>query len=142
MEINPTSAYAGGNISMGEKIANESERTNLDKDDFLKLLMTQLQHQDPLSPMESADMMAQMAQLSTVEQITNMSSTMEKLSDALLGSKVEQGAGMLDKNIVAVNGEGQEVSGKITKVQFNDGVMELLVNGQSLQPNQIKEMTL
>src|SRR3954451_9456798 len=46
----------------------------LDKDDFLKLFVAQLQHQDPMSPMDNDQMVAQMSQLSTVEQLTNMAS--------------------------------------------------------------------
>lgn len=50
----------------------------LGQDEFLKLLVTQLQHQDPLSPMENQDFIAQTAQFTQLEQLTKLVSLMEK----------------------------------------------------------------
>ena len=44
------------------------------KDQFLKLFVAQLQHQDPMNPMQDSDFMGQMASFSTLEQITNLAS--------------------------------------------------------------------
>lgn len=55
--------------------AQNSKSNNLDKDAFLKLLVTQLQNQDPLSPMEDREFIAQMAQFSSLEQMQNLNDT-------------------------------------------------------------------
>jgi flagellar basal-body rod modification protein FlgD len=59
-----------------QKAAAGSGTNIVDKDGFLKLLMTQMQHQDPFSPMENDQMMAQMAQFSSLEQMQSMNANL------------------------------------------------------------------
>jgi flagellar basal-body rod modification protein FlgD len=66
------------NLSSDINNKNFRESQELDKDAFLKLMMTQLQYQDPLDPMDNTQYIAQMAQFSSVEQLSNIASTMEK----------------------------------------------------------------
>ena len=72
--VTPTSSQ---NASSVNKAPGE-----LGRDDFLNLLVTQLQYQDPLNPMDSADFTAQLAQFSSLEQLTNMNEQLEALTSA------------------------------------------------------------
>lgn len=55
-------------------------KQDLDKDAFLRLLVTQLANQDPTNPMDDRDFMAQMAQFSSLEQMVNMTKQLEKMA--------------------------------------------------------------
>ena len=88
-EINKTSQQSLQRIldKIGVKSANEKKeevnKSTLGQEDFLKLMTTQLQNQDPFAPMENGDFIAQMAQFSTVTGITEMSNNMKALNDKI-----------------------------------------------------------
>ncbi len=108
------------------KALNEGrgQKTELDKDDFLKILVTQLQHQDPTAPMEDREFIAQMAQFSSLEQMTNMSANFSKVA-ALLGSS--EAMGLLGKQVEVQAGD-RVVSGQVTQVMRGAYPM-VMVNG-------------
>lgn len=62
-----------------QKASNKDNATTLGKSDFLKLLTTQLQHQDPTQPMDNTAFVAQLAQFSSLEQMSNVNDTLTKL---------------------------------------------------------------
>lgn len=81
----------------------------LGKDDFLKLLLAQLANQDPTSPMENTQFIAQMAQFSSLEQMTNMSNEFTKLATMLNSSEAVTVIG----KTVDIDVSGQLVSGVV-----------------------------
>ena len=81
----------------------------LGKDDFLKLLLAQLSNQDPTSPMENTQFIAQMAQFSSLEQMTNMSAEFTKLANMMNSSEAVNVIG----KTVDIDVAGQLVSGVV-----------------------------
>ncbi len=66
-------------VSASTTASTTSESSIVGKEDFLKLLVTQLQHQDPLNPAESTEFTAQLAQFSSLEQLTNVNKNLDYL---------------------------------------------------------------
>lgn len=77
-------------------IEGRKVQRDLGKDDFLKLLITQLSNQDPTSPMENTEFIAQMAQFSSLEQMTNMNQEFAKMNSMLVSS---QAVGTIGKTV-------------------------------------------
>ena len=113
-----------------KKLMAELNRTALPnqalgKEDFLKILLTQLSHQDPTAPMQDTEFIAQMAQFSSLEQMTNMAADFAKMAQLL---KVTEAAGALGKSVDLVQDDGL-VQGVIQAVT-RDEVPQILVNGR------------
>ena len=71
---------AVNNFNKANTVNGRTASQQLGKDDFLKLLITQLSNQDPTNPMEDTQFIAQMAQFSSLEQITNMNESFNKMA--------------------------------------------------------------
>ncbi|WP_324280535.1 flagellar hook assembly protein FlgD [Borreliella garinii] len=107
------------------KIDNVSNKVNLGKDDFLKLLITQLRYQDPTNPMKDKEFISQMAQFSALEQMTNMSKSFEKLSSSL---GIRRDLDLLGKVIKFQHGDGEVVKGRVTNIKTGT-IPQVMVNG-------------
>ena len=83
----------------GSDTARQLSGQTLGKDDFLRLLLTQLQHQDPLNPMDNTQFIAQTAQFTSLEQLQNINTALGKLTAASTASGVSQAAALLGKTV-------------------------------------------
>jgi flagellar basal-body rod modification protein FlgD len=88
---------------------------NLDRDDFLKLLVAQLQHQDPLEPQDNSEFVAQLAQFSSLEQVTAINDRLDLLSTQSRGLSNTETVNLVGKEatvrgaIVTAKGSGSAV---------------------------------
>lgn len=124
----------------------------LGKDDFLKLLMTQLKYQDPLNPMEDKEYISQMAQFSSLEQMTNMRTSIEKLVTAQEQSIFLAYSQLVGKEItwhrITDSLEGvnevpiiEEGKGRVTALQFEkDSVTFVLEDGSKVAPGNVSQI--
>lgn len=83
-----------------------SPKQELGQDQFLKLMTTQMTHQDPTSPMENGDFLAQMAQFSTVEGIGALNDSFEGLASSMTSNQSLQAAGLVGNSVSYVGREG------------------------------------
>ena len=96
-----------------------SDPNTMGKDDFLMLLVTELQNQDPLSPMENSEFVAQLAQFSALEQLTNVNKNLEMLQMYQNSLNNAQAVGMIGKNIMASGNTTELVEGGDATLEFN-----------------------
>jgi flagellar basal-body rod modification protein FlgD len=101
-------------------------RGGLGKDDFLKLFVAQLQHQDPMNPMSDMDFIGQMASFSTLEQVSNMAAENARVADSLASSNA---IGLIGRTVTWTDENDQTHTGVVEKVTTAGGVPSLTVSG-------------
>lgn len=101
-------------FNKANNVSGRQVSQSLGKDDFLKLLITQLSNQDPTSPMENTEFIAQMAQFSSLEQMTNMNQEFAKLNAMMVSS---QGVNTIGK-VVDINLGDSSISGRVEAVTY------------------------
>ncbi|MCL6560776.1 MAG: flagellar hook capping protein [Firmicutes bacterium] len=110
---------------------------SLDKDAFLQLFITQLKNQDPMSPQDSNAFMAQMAQFSILEQLTNINEEMEILRQS---QEMMEAASLIGRQVKVQNGDGEEISGLVEKVALEGEEVKLYIGGNGYGLEQVIEI--
>ncbi|MDD5404656.1 MAG: flagellar hook assembly protein FlgD [Sulfuricella sp.] len=96
--VNTVTSGSGVTASTTSTAADKAKKM---QDDFLKLLVTQMQNQDPMNPLDNAQVTSQMAQLSTVTGINQLNDTVNSLSSSLLASQSLQAANLVGHSVMA-----------------------------------------
>ena len=86
--------------------AANAKKTELNQDDFLTLMITQLKNQDPFKPMDPSQYVGQLAQFSSVSGLSDMNKNITALTDSLRGNQVLDGAALIGRTVIA---EGNQV---------------------------------
>lgn len=111
----PTSKAASTTTTGASTVAKKD--TVMGKDDFLSLLVAQLKNQDPLEPEDPTAFTAQLAQFSSLEQLTNLNTTMEGLTTAQANSTRLSSLGLIGKDIT-YNGSTVTLEGKPVEIGY------------------------
>ena len=113
-------------------------KTTLDQNDFLKLLVTKMQAQDPMNPQSDENFIAQMAQFSSLEQSKSMNTTMTNMNeqqDLLTANE------LIGRNVTLNDGTHDLGAGMVTSVVVKDGAPAVVVGGKNYGLDQITNIT-
>jgi flagellar basal-body rod modification protein FlgD len=129
MTIPPTAAS-------GTAGAAPASSLNLSTDQFLKLLTTQLQYQDPSNPISSQDFLSQLAQFSTLSGVQTLNTNS---SNMLMLQQMTQGANLIGRTVTyqAPNTKGPQ-QGLVTAINVQNGTLNLVVQGTNVPINQLQ----
>jgi flagellar basal-body rod modification protein FlgD len=107
--------------------ANSGNSTNAAdlKTEFLQLMITQMQNQDPTQPVDDTQMVAEQAQMASLEQMQNMNTSMATL---LAQQNVSQATSLIGKSVTGTDANGLSVTGTVTGISFANSVANLTVD--------------
>lgn len=124
----------------------------LGKDDFLKLLITELKYQDPTDPMDNYEYISQMSTFSSLEQIQNLNTTMTSMADTLNGTLLpsmllQQSSSMIGKAVsytqTTTSGGTSttaELEGVVESVVMKDGGLYYVIDGEEIAASSVTSM--
>ena len=142
VQVPQTSANGVTTSSASASSAAVDKTHQLGKQDFLKLLMAQLQNQDPMKPMDDTQMIAQMAQFSALEATQQLQQTIQQSNNV---QTIFQAGALIGKYIQANQSDGTSTTGAVSGVDFTstDGVVSptLQVDGQDVDYSTIVKVS-
>ena len=144
--MDPLSSLSGIRSSDPISLSQTGEAPGaLGKDSFMRLLVTQLKSQDPLEPAKNEEMIAQLAQFSSLEQMQELNDNIVGLavlqqSNALMAQLTDSSA-LIGKHVHFIDPEsGESRWGSVTSVRIEDGVAILNVDGQDVPLQSVSEV--
>ena len=133
-----TSINSTTDIAKVEDLPKKTDNGSLGKDQFLKLFVAQLQHQDPMNPMNDSEFMGQMASFSTLEQITNLAAANEAIAANMTATSA---VGLIGRTVSYVDENDEIQTGTVDKVTTAGGKPTLTVNGvDGIDPSTITQV--
>ncbi|KPU44693.1 basal-body rod modification protein FlgD [Oxobacter pfennigii] len=114
-----------------------NSKSELGKDAFLKILASQLQNQDPLNPQNNAELVAQMAQFSALEQMQNLNLSMNNL---ILSQKVNEANMLIGKIVKVTDSNGDILTDIITGTKAGKNAVNVVIDGKEFNVDEILEV--
>jgi flagellar basal-body rod modification protein FlgD len=136
--MDATTITSTGTPSPHTQQTASGNNAELGKDQFLKLFVAQLQHQDPMNPMQDGEFMGQMASFSTLEQVTNLAAANESIAANL---QLSQSVGLIGRTVTWTDEAKATHTGVVEKVSQQDGKPVLTVSGtEGVDPTTITQI--
>ena len=108
----------------------KTKKSELKPEDFIKMMITQLQNQDPMEPAKNEELLAQMSQIGQLQTSTAMQETMRGL---VLQNQIGSAGNLIGKTIEGLDAENENVKGVVNSIRVEgDSVQLELDNGKSL----------
>lgn len=134
MEI---SSLGGGQATQGGSSSVEDPLREINVNDFLKMLIAELQNQDPLSPTDNAAIIEQVSQVRSIQSTTQLT---ESLNSVVLAQKLSSASGMINKRVTGIDSKGNEVNGVVSRVGVESGTPNLIIGNQVLPLENVREI--
>lgn len=117
--------------------SNNSLLNDVNLDDFLKLLIAELQNQDPMSPMDNNQILQQVSQIREIESNSRLTETLESVQ---LGQAMATASSLIGQYITALTADGEKVNGQVDRVSVVDGQPKLMVGDYEVDLDNIGEI--
>lgn len=134
MAVSPLTGASGGTVQ--EVARDRIGFAGLDSEDFLKLLIAQLQNQDPTDPLDSDQLLRQISEMRNLQAGLELQNTLKNLS---LTQQLASSTGFLGREITALHGDQkEEIQGVVERIILRDGKALLSVNGKEVALTEVQ----
>jgi flagellar hook assembly protein FlgD len=116
---------------------NNDALRDLNMDEFLQLMITELQNQDPLNPLENAEILQQISQIREIGATSRLTETLDAV---LLGQNLTSASSMIGKTVEALSDDAKNVRGVVDKVTVTDGEPRLHIGDKAVRLKNVKEI--
>ena len=141
MAVTSATSTTGSSAATAE---SQSGVSSLTSKDFLKLLITQLQNQDPTDPMSNEEMLSQLSMIRDLQSNIELDKTLATMTESLSSNSASQqlstAASLIGKSIVGTNSDGETVTGVVDRAFLEDGKVFVEIGLNRVELSQISSI--
>ncbi|HUY91743.1 MAG TPA: flagellar hook capping FlgD N-terminal domain-containing protein [Pirellulales bacterium] len=124
--------------STAKNSTNASSFASLTPDDFLKMLITELQNQDPMNPTDNTQILQQISEMSNIAATSSLTSS---LNGMLTEQNLSAASALVGRNVTGLADDGSNASGKVDSVTIANGTAKLNIGQQTVSLKNIQQVT-
>lgn len=117
--------------------ATANALSSLDVNGFLKLMIAELQNQDPTNPLDNTQMLNQLSQLTSIESTTRLNETLDSVAQ---GQNLASASALIGRTIGGLDDNNKQVQGVVSKASLVDGKVKLKVGDSIVSLNNISDI--
>jgi flagellar basal-body rod modification protein FlgD len=139
MSTAPTTSTpaAGSAAATTSSSSNVNPLQSVSVDDFTKMLVTELQNQDPTQPMSNTDLMNQVSQIQAIESNQQLTTT---LASVALGQSIASAGNLIGRSVSGLDSQGNQVSGTVSSASIANGSAVLNVGKSTIPLNNVTQI--
>jgi flagellar basal-body rod modification protein FlgD len=137
-----TTSSTGGLGPNGTNLVDRTKLTtqqdaydNMNMESFIQLMVTEMQNQDPLNPMDNAQMLQQLSSMQSINSTKKLTTTLDAV---LLGQNLSNAGSLIGKTINGLTADGEDVTGKVEQATLVGNVPYLNVGDKSIPISNVK----
>ncbi len=136
--IPTTLALGAGATNKSNNTTSVPDRGTVGKNDFMKLLLTQLRSQNPLKPMDNSEFTSQLVQFQPLQKLEDLDKNLAAMLDL---QQLSQASSLIGKQVEGVANDGPKVSGVVTEVSIVNGVAVLKLGDKTLDLHKVTRVS-
>ncbi len=127
--------------NIGQAAAQDPSGTNafqkLTSEDFLKMMVAELQNQDPMNPTDNSQILQQISQIDAIQSNTQLNSTLQTVQ---LGQNIATASALIGTTVVGSDSSGNAVSGMVSSASINNGQAQLQIGSSSIPLSNVTQV--
>jgi flagellar basal-body rod modification protein FlgD len=138
MSTTTPATSASGASAATSGATNTNSLQSLTVNDFTKMLVTEMQNQDPTQPMTNTDLMNQVSQIQSIESNQQLTATLQAVA---LGQSIASAGNLIGRNVSGLDDKGNKVSGTVKSASISNGSAILNVGSSTISLNNVTEIS-
>lgn len=135
--MSATNALSGVQGQQGQQASTSNSFNKVDLNAFLKMLVAELQNQDPLSPMDNSQILQQVSQIKSIESNQRLSDTLGAMQQP---QDIVAASALLQKTITGLTDQGDKITGKVDRVTIDDKGVKVCIGENSISLKNVAEI--